>query len=338
MESKSKNINYIKKLSIDNSPHSNSSHSNSFHSNSSHSSYSSHSSRLFHSSHLLHPSSYRQTTLSEHYPHLKSIHTVQTKKIKPKIFSRPSLHTIKSSKEPINIPIVKPTEKPIVKSIEKSNEKSIVKRHRDDRSSDDFSEKGEGYILSDYDDRWKKHNTENEKIEIIQKKEIKKEINNLNTKKIIEKHKIKQNKMNIYTDGAVSNNCRDSDKSYGGIGVFFGHDDCRNISEKFTKYPITNQRAEVWAIYRALEIIIKQNLHIQNDITIFSDSQYGINVVTGEWKAKDNTDLINEAKKLLKQIPNIDIKHVRAHTQKSDIHSKSNAMADELARNGKKIK
>lgn len=139
-------------------------------------------------------------------------------------------------------------------------------------------------------------------------------------------------KMYIYTDGAVSNNGQQSKQSRGGVGVFFGLRDERNISERFTRYPITNQRAEVWAIVRALQVIVEHNLHLMPEvkIVIFTDSMYSLNVITGEWNAKDNLDLIGEAWKLLKQIPNVNLKHVKAH-----LNSKGNIMADKLAQNGK---
>lgn len=144
-------------------------------------------------------------------------------------------------------------------------------------------------------------------------------------------------KMFIYTDGAVSNNKRDSKDSVGGIGVYFGPDDPRNISEKFLQHPVTNQRAEIWAIVRALQTIIQDKLHLKTDlsITLYTDSMYSQLVINGEWKAKQNLDLVSQAWKLMKQIHNLEIKHIRAHTGKDTPHAIGNAKADELARLGK---
>jgi ribonuclease HI len=143
--------------------------------------------------------------------------------------------------------------------------------------------------------------------------------------------------VNIYTDGAVSNNGRSN--SSGGIGVYFGPGHDNNLSQKFKEYPVTNQRAEVWAIVKALEILInsESNLDTQIKIVIYTDSTYAMNVITKTWKAKDNLDLISKAWKLLAQFNNLEIKYIRAHSNKKDIHSIGNDMADRLAVNGKDL-
>lgn len=140
--------------------------------------------------------------------------------------------------------------------------------------------------------------------------------------------------MYVYTDGAVSNNLRrGSPLAVGGIGVYFGKNDDRNISERFQEKPVTNQRAEIWAIIRALEVILNQNSDDIDSvkIIIFTDSMYGMNVIMRTWKAKENIDLLKKAWTLVAKIPNLEIKHIRAHTNKKDIHSMGNDMADRLA-------
>lgn len=62
----------------------------------------------------------------------------------------------------------------------------------------------------------------------------------------------------VYTDGACSENGKHG--ATGGIGVFFGPGDPRNISEPLAgDYP-TNNRAEITAVLRALEVRMP-NLH-----------------------------------------------------------------------------
>ena len=143
--------------------------------------------------------------------------------------------------------------------------------------------------------------------------------------------------MYIYTDGAVSNNRRRSKLSVGGIGVFFGKHDRRNISERFQEYPVTNQRAELWAIIRALKVIFNERLHLQSDlkIVLFTDSMCSKNVISREWNAKINLDLIRQAWGLMEKIDNIEIKHVHSHFKKKNFHSMGNDMADRLATEGK---
>jgi len=143
--------------------------------------------------------------------------------------------------------------------------------------------------------------------------------------------------MYVYTDGAVSNNSRKSTKSVGGIGIYFGKRDSRNVSERFLERPVTNQRAELWAIIKALDIMANQGLHQQDTIriVIYTDSMYSLNILKKKWVAKENLDIIKTGWRLIDRFPNLDLKHIRAHTKKTDIHSKGNAMADELACKGK---
>jgi ribonuclease HI len=74
----------------------------------------------------------------------------------------------------------------------------------------------------------------------------------------------------VYTDGSCLNNGREGAK--GGIGVFFSEKDERNLSEKLdSKITPTNQRAELMAAIRALEIIKNEE-----SIEIRTDSKYTI--------------------------------------------------------------
>ena len=62
---------------------------------------------------------------------------------------------------------------------------------------------------------------------------------------------------------------------------------------------------------------------------------YALNIITKRWRARDNLDLVHQAWDLLKNINNLEINHIRAHTKNKDIHSLGNYMADTLARAGK---
>ncbi|KAK5118547.1 hypothetical protein LTR85_008012 [Meristemomyces frigidus] len=79
----------------------------------------------------------------------------------------------------------------------------------------------------------------------------------------------------IYTDGSSLSNGQIS--AIGGVGVYFGPGDKRNISEGLTGTRQTNQRAELTAISRALEVAPRDR-----KIIIFSDSNYAINC-TNVW-------------------------------------------------------
>ncbi|KPM40389.1 hypothetical protein AK830_g6180 [Neonectria ditissima] len=81
--------------------------------------------------------------------------------------------------------------------------------------------------------------------------------------------------LQIYTDGSSLANGKKESRA--GLGVFFGNGDPRNLSEKLPGEPQTNQRAELMAILRALEIA-----PLEQTVQILTDSQYSINCVT-QW-------------------------------------------------------
>lgn len=140
----------------------------------------------------------------------------------------------------------------------------------------------------------------------------------------------------VYTDGACSNNGKDSASA--GIGIFFGIDDKRNISKKIEGKQ-TNNTAELSAIIETYNII--ENDIINNKkITIVSDSEYAIRCVSsyGEkcykknWNVDiPNKELVKKAYEIYKNKPNIKFQHIKAHTNNNDIHSIGNENADKLA-------
>jgi ribonuclease HI len=157
----------------------------------------------------------------------------------------------------------------------------------------------------------------------------------------------------IFTDGAVPNN-QSKNKNKGGIGVFFGDDDSRNISltintTMFDK--VTNQVCETIACIKGIETILNDNTHqkISNNIIIKTDSMYIVNSmllwaknweknnwIKSDGKQVQNLELI---KKLYYLTENNNVKyiHVKAHmkppSHDSDEYSDyyGNYMADKLA-------
>lgn len=151
--------------------------------------------------------------------------------------------------------------------------------------------------------------------------------------------------INIFTDGACTNNGKRNSK--GGIGVHYPNNELEDISEQFLLNPITNQRAELAAIYVALKNTRKNFPEIKN-INIFTDSKYSIDCFTkwiNGWKKKDwknwkgknvlNQDLLKAIDKYICVYEyNINFEHVKAHTNNDDYNSIHNAIADKLATNG----
>jgi len=78
----------------------------------------------------------------------------------------------------------------------------------------------------------------------------------------------------IYTDGACENNGQS--KAAAGVGVYFGADDARNISEALPGSTQTNQRAEMMAVIRALETINEEKSKPRGPVIIKSDSNYTV--------------------------------------------------------------
>lgn len=147
----------------------------------------------------------------------------------------------------------------------------------------------------------------------------------------------------VYTDGSFMKT-KEGQKC--GYGVYFPNKEIKNISKKFTKVPLTNQRAELYAIYKAIGKVTK-NFKF-NRLEIYTDSEYSIKSLTewiDSWKKNNwktvgkkevaNQDIIKKIdKKLQKYKGKIVFTHVRSHTGKSDKHSLGNNEADKLATAG----
>jgi len=140
----------------------------------------------------------------------------------------------------------------------------------------------------------------------------------------------------VYTDGACSNNGKNN--ALAGIGIFFGIDDPRNVSKK-VEGKQTNNVAELSAIIETY-FIIENDVINGKKISIVSDSEYAIKCVSsyGEKCSKKgwnvdipNKELVKNAYDMYKNKTNIQFIHVKAHTNKQDIHSCGNDNADKLA-------
>ena len=146
----------------------------------------------------------------------------------------------------------------------------------------------------------------------------------------------------IFTDGSCFKNGMKGCK--GGYGVFFGDNDSRNMSQKIETKKVTNNVAELAAIYECVKILDNQKY------TIVSDSMYSINCVTkwyknwkkSNWKTAKGTDVANKelvvgiTEELEKK--NITFIHVNSHQKEPENKDSNeyfmwygNHMADVLA-------
>uniref|UniRef100_A0A803JPR3 Ribonuclease H1 n=1 Tax=Xenopus tropicalis TaxID=8364 RepID=A0A803JPR3_XENTR len=139
----------------------------------------------------------------------------------------------------------------------------------------------------------------------------------------------------VYTDGCCSRNGQYG--ANGGIGVYWGPGDSRNVSAKL-KGRQTNQRAEIEAACTAVEQARDDNI---TSLNINTDSRFTIKGMTqwvprwkeNGWKTIDGRDVINKQdfQKLDKACENMDIKwnYVPGHSG-----SVGNDRADQLAKAG----
>ena len=147
--------------------------------------------------------------------------------------------------------------------------------------------------------------------------------------------------MIVYTDGSYK---KKNNKIYCGYGIYFPNGEIKNKSKKFELEPITNNRAELYAILHTLKLCFNYNkINKISILTIYSDSEYSvktINIWYNNWlkNGKDykNEDIINEIMNYINNKCNFEIKimHINSHTKINDIHHKNNEMADLLAKNG----
>jgi ribonuclease HI len=150
-------------------------------------------------------------------------------------------------------------------------------------------------------------------------------------------------KIIVFTDGSC---LKKKSGTLCGYACYFPYKELPNISRKFTHIPLTNQRAELYAIYKALHGITKN--YDFKQLIIYSDSEYSIKSVTlwintwkkNNWKTANkkpvmNLDIIKKIDDILQKYSDkIKFIHVMAHTLKSDFLSKSNEITDKLAKNG----
>jgi len=135
------------------------------------------------------------------------------------------------------------------------------------------------------------------------------------------------NEICIFTDGSSLNNQKKGNRR-GGVGVFFGDNDTRNISiplKESDNNKVTNQVTELLACIKGIETINSTSESSDCQVVIYTDSMYVVNMMTkwainwekNNWTKSDGkiVDNLELVKKLYSysQIGNILFKHVRSH-------------------------
>ncbi|TQS34372.1 hypothetical protein Golomagni_05246 [Golovinomyces magnicellulatus] len=158
-----------------------------------------------------------------------------------------------------------------------------------------------------------------------------------NTEALLDRSKDYEEKfIKVYTDGSSRRNGRLGARA--GVGVFFGTNDPRNVSEPLQGQAQTNQRAELTAVLRALQIC-----PMDKDVQIVTDSTYTINCVTkwyqtwlkNEWKTANgsrvlNKDLVQSIRHLMDRRKLMGAKTALAWVRGHN-HDSGNNAADRLA-------
>ena len=156
----------------------------------------------------------------------------------------------------------------------------------------------------------------------------------------------------IYADGSALGNGQDGAKA--GYGIYFGYGDSRNVSARLPGNKQTNQRAELTAILRALQICWKQLINLDRQmlnsdmIVIRSDSTYAIKCITvwhRKWFKNNylnargvpvvNGALIRKTVNLCIQLDHV--KPVRFQWVRGHSSDKGNLCADQLAVRGSEL-
>ena len=122
----------------------------------------------------------------------------------------------------------------------------------------------------------------------------------------------------MWTDGACTGN-----PGPAGLGVvIIDGRERRELSEYLGQG--TNNIAELMAILRGLEEVQDKS----RPVIVYSDSAYSIGLLTQNWKAKANTELVTKLRALTKTFANLKFVKVAAHAGVV-----LNERVDELARN-----
>jgi len=113
------------------------------------------------------------------------------------------------------------------------------------------------------------------------------------------------NAIHVWTDGACSGN-----PGPAGLGVVIVGDGAqqRELSEYLGE--ATNNIAELSAILRGLESVSDRS----RPVIVYSDSQYSIGLLSQNWKAKKNVELVREIREVCKRFSDLRFVKVLAHS------------------------
>lgn len=117
-----------------------------------------------------------------------------------------------------------------------------------------------------------------------------------------------ENAVVCFTDGSCRGN-----PGPAGVGVYVQYPD--GTSHKHSKFlgKATNNIAELTALGDAIDIIAEQPNYALVPLILFTDSKYAEGVLTKNWKAKANREIIQSIKSKIRKRGNIKIVWVAGH-------------------------
>lgn len=131
----------------------------------------------------------------------------------------------------------------------------------------------------------------------------------------------------VWTDGGCSPN-----PGPGGIGVVVIEGaERREVAEYLGNS--TNNICELTAIQRGLELVTDPT----RPILVHSDSEYAIGVLSKNWKAKANVQLVADIRALLEQFPDVRFVKVLAHSGIPD-NERADALVQDAVRAGDRLR
>jgi ribonuclease HI len=132
----------------------------------------------------------------------------------------------------------------------------------------------------------------------------------------------------VYCDGSCIHNGLPNAKA--GIGIYFGDNDPRNVSECISGN--TNNIAELTAMMRVYDIVNGEPHCIVSDskYALLCVGSYGKKCESSGWPNIPNKELVKKLYYTYKDT-SFQFLHVYAHTNKKDIHSIGNQHADQFA-------
>jgi ribonuclease HI len=122
----------------------------------------------------------------------------------------------------------------------------------------------------------------------------------------------------VFTDGACSGN-----PGPGGYGVVLRAGGTERTISGWLGDDCTNNIAELTAILRALEAIRDPS----RPVHLYSDSAYALGLLTQNWKAKANTELVMTLRRRAREFPRLKLIKIEGHAG-----HEGNELADRLAR------